>query len=155
MSISAVVCAQCLCNHRPPISMERGSSTVSSAIWYQWGWLCDHSRLGLLKVSVSVLLRALCYHCVLPCAARLQLLNLEVEEQQAASWQGTFCSFLVYLSIPNDPVMGNNWHLPDLAVFMYHSQMKFLQTEVNLLGTLTLPKSAWNCWEPLFSSFSV
>lgn len=61
-----------------------------------------------LKVSVSVLLRALCYHCALPCAARLQLLNLVVKEQQAASWQGTFCSFLVYLSIPSDQVLGNN-----------------------------------------------
>lgn len=63
---------------------------------------------------------------------------------------GTLCSFLVYLSIPNDQVLGNNWYLPDLAVFMYHSQMKLLQMEVNSLGALTLPKSAWSCWEPLF-----
>lgn len=96
--------------------VERGSSSVTSA---SWSWLCGHPRTGLLKVSVSVLLRALCYYGVLPCAARLQLLNLAVEEQQAGSWQGTFCSFLVYLPIPNDQVLGNNWHLPDLAVFRY------------------------------------
>lgn len=121
--------------------------------WCQWGWLCGHSRLGLSKVSVNVLLRALSYHCVLPCAARLQLLNLVAEEQQAASWQGTFCSFLLYLSIPSDQVLGNNWHLPDLAMFVYHSQIKFLQMEVNLLEVLTLPKSVWICWELLFRLF--
>lgn len=56
--------------------------------------------------------------CVITCAARLQLLNFAVKEQQAASWQGTFCSFLFYLPIPSDQALGNNWHLPDLAVFM-------------------------------------
>lgn len=99
--------------------VERGSSSVTSACWCQWGWLCGHPRLGLLKVSVGVLLRALCYNCVLPCAASLHLLNFAVKEQQAASWQGTVCSFLVYLPIPNDQILGNNWHLPDFAVFMY------------------------------------
>lgn len=119
--------------------VERGSSSVSSASWYQWGWLCDHSRLGLLKVSVSVLLRALCYHCVLPCAARLQLLNLEVEKQQAASWQDTFCSFLVYLSIPNDQVLGNNWHLPDLAMFCTTHKWSFFKWKWIYLELLLYP----------------
>lgn len=64
----------------------------------------------------------LCHQCLLVSvglAASLQHLNLVVQEQQAAPWQGTFCSFLVYLPIPNDHVLGNNWRLPDLAVFMY------------------------------------
>lgn len=120
---SGVWSVGCLCNRRPPISMDTAAGGKGQLLCHQCllvsGGLALWPSQAWPFKSQCQLLRALCYYCVLPCAARFQPLNLVVKEQQAASWQGTFCSFLVYLPIPNDHVLGNNWHLPDLAVFMY------------------------------------